>query len=375
MSALKALSMEENVKAIAAAVSIELWQTRIRPVYRAFLFGFHDVPELSEDTVAPLCGDSDWLCGLGQIALELLAIISRSLVDGDEVSDQDTQGKTQEDSTEIDDSVWPPVKEDFILKRLVEKAPRVNRGALDLHRAVVCASLLSDNLSSLSAVISGFYDTFLQSSLFTEASSTPSNTARQREFVERAIVIRATRTTGGLGLIGPVLDSLELAEIDTIATIWGISTEYVRTTFLLTMYELGKDAMVEDLVTSNAQYIDVDRFVQGGIDTSCRRLNGTLNVLRKNSEKRHVIGLLDADTCQWLLERAQDSHSFLEQYGSKEEVGEVSLSLTHSFILRLLSLSLSAGAKATRVKIHSLSVLSGTLLKEQVEPPVANLLY
>ncbi len=62
--------------------------------------------------------------------------------------------------------------------------------------------------------------------------------------------------------------------------------------------------------------------------------------------------------CEWIRERAEKSQplAVLERLS-------VPLSHTHLFILRLLNLCATAPGSTTRVKIHSLSVLSGTLLR------------
>jgi len=78
-----------------------------------------------------------------------------------------------------------------------------------------------------------------------------------------------------------------------------------------------------------------------------------------SSEMRDTMGLLDADLCEWIRQRAQRSKPLMEVSSLDIPVGN-----THLFALRLLSMSASADVDTSlRVKIHSMVVLSGTLVK------------
>ena len=59
---LRPLDSEGEIYAnLIVAVIDEVWQAHLHPVYRAILFGFDDIPEIFEDTLAPLCMDHGWL--------------------------------------------------------------------------------------------------------------------------------------------------------------------------------------------------------------------------------------------------------------------------------------------------------------------------
>jgi hypothetical protein len=157
------------------------------------------------------------------------------------------------------------------------------------------------------------------------------------------------------------MDHYDLGEIETLAVFWGIEVRDVRTIFLLAMYELGKDSVVDSLVTKSAQKMDLNRFVEDGLGIVCRRLNYILNV-KRSPRVRKVMGLLDADTCEWIREHAELSIPLIDERTDADSEG-ITLLSTHLLVLRLLSFSSAMGAKAISVKIHSLSVLSGTVMK------------
>ena len=126
------------------------------------------------------------------------------------------------------------------------------------------------------------------------------------------------------------------------------------------MYELGNDAVVDTLVTKSAQKIDLSRFVEDGLGIVCRRLNRVLNGNR-SPQVRKIMGLLDADTCEWLREHAELSVPLIDE--GAEGTCEIPLKNTHQLTLRILGFSSAMGAKTVSAKIHSLSILSGTLMK------------
>ena len=85
----------------------------------------------------------------------------------------------------------------------------------------------------------------------------------------------------------------------------------------------------------------------------------------KTRHMREVMGVLDADLCDWIQQQAAMADESPVWEFPEPLVG---LNMTHVLALRLLSLSKTANVDTTlRVKIHSLAVLSGTLLKEVEE--------
>ena len=343
--------MDEDApyKAITGAVRLEVWQTCIRPFFRALFFGFHDVHNLLEEVIGPLFLDREWLRLFGKIGLEVLSLLYRSCW-----GDCRTL-MIQADVYVESSGTWPPVKEDIILKRLVESSRGPDSSALDLHRAILCGFMVSENYESLAVCINGFYDAFLPSSILDPSTCLGGDAETQMDFLEQASISQANRVTKE-----DVLDQYDLGEIETLAQLWGIEVRDVRTIFLLAMYELGNDAVVDTLVTKSAQKIDLSRFVEDGLGIVCRRLNRVLNGNR-SPQVRKIMGLLDADTCEWLREHAELSVPLIDE--GAEGTCEIPLKNTHQLTLRILGFSSAMGAKTVSAKIHSLSILSGTLMK------------
>lgn len=351
VEALSHLDEDGPYKALAGAVRREVWQTCFRPVFRALFFGFHDEHQVLEDVISSLIGDFEWLRSFGKTSLQLLSLLYRSCW-----GDAPTHFKHEINENIESSNTWPPVKEDFILKRLVETSRCPNSTALDLHRAIICGCMVSEDYENLAGCINGFYDAFLPNAISEPSSSHGGDPEKQMEFLEQASIGQASRLTKDA-----IIDRYDLGEIETLAELWGIEVRDVRTIFLLAMYELGKDAVVDSLVTKSAQKMDLNRFVEDGLGIVCRRLNYILNV-KRSPHVRKVMGLLDADTCEWVREHAELSIPLIDER-TDATIESIPLSSTHLFVLRLLSFSSAMGAKAMSVKIHSLSILSGTVMK------------
>merc|ERR1712238_639342 len=114
-----------------------------------------------------------------------------------------------------------------------------------------------------------------------------------------------------------------------------------------TMYEMGKDNMVDDLINIGRQ-VKVSQFIDNAVDIVCVRLNTTLTLMKKVKEYRGVIGMLDADTCHWVKEKA----------GIAIQGRPRPLENTHSLILRIMRLD-----SESKSQVHALSIMSGTLLR------------
>jgi hypothetical protein len=339
-------SLEDD--ATAGAVRHEVWQTCIRPVFRAFLFGFDDVQEIQQEVYSPLMENKDWMVRVGKAGLSFLSLIERP----ESASTYYLEQALTETRTG-----WPAVETDPVLQRLAEKVRPVNQNALNVHRVILSGCMVSSDVATLSECVDGFYEAFV--SLLQPTAPPGGDTDKQMEFLEQAIIGRAET------LEKPVLDRFELDEIETLALLWSIDVRDVRTIFLLAMYELGKDAVVDELLThmSSQRGMDLTRFLEDGIGLVCRRLHQVLHV-KRSRETRTLLGMLDADTTEWIRTAAEGTVSLLEDDHGDRVVLNVPLQLTHFFVLRLMSVAVSHADKETRVKLHSLSILSGTLLKE-----------
>jgi hypothetical protein len=347
--ALQSLSIREDLKSLTAAVRLEVWQTRIRPIFRATLFGWHDVQEVSEHIVAPLTQQTAWLKEFGRLALEILTLLMQIPWSDSMNTFEPTLEAVREGET------WPPVKPDFILERLVQRSREIDRSALDMHRVVICALRVSDHMQVVVNCVPSFHQAFESTSLYEPVAPATSHVVEQQKtFLEDAIILYAQKYSG------PVLETLKLGEIEILGGIWKFDMKAIRTTFFLAMYEFGKDRLVDELLTKSASLLNVPRLVEEGVDIACRRLNDVLHSKRKQSPGvQKVMSELDADLCSWVRERAEKSKSMVVFSNL-----QVPLEITHLFVLRLLSLSQTEQVdKEVRVRIHSMVVLSGQIVK------------
>lgn len=384
-------SGEEYQGAVTAAVCIELWQTRIRPVYRALLFGFDDVPELSEDIVAPLCLDLNWMGELSDVSLVVLSLLGQSA--GESATDQTSEdplsaaaatvtnaatfalqklfGDDNAEENENNNSaemntrnnIWPKNRDDIILRNLISRARPATPVSLDIHRAIVCAAKLTDDLASLSYCVPTFADMFLQGSLFEEMSAPTEFSELQEEFINDVVLKKALKAEGTL------IDQTELEELETLAYAWGVERIRLRAQFLLHMYDAGKDHMISDLANMSNEQLDYPLVVEGGLEIACARLSRILIELKRAKIFRSILAMLDAETCKWIKKEAEKAADHLitsTEYDIDDDDDfqwqSPPLSSTHALVLRLLRMSSSVGDSNSSQKAHSLSILSGSLL-------------
>lgn len=349
--AIQAIDLAKQ-KCLAYAVVLDVWQKQIRPIYRAMLLGFDDVHEISSEVITPLLNESSWLTTFSKSASQILKRLAEIQFTTDEQINQWTSGVVEDSST------WPPVRECFLLQRLVARNRPVDRGALEAHQTLVYALRINNDVQKLTECIPSFYHLFLSDALFNEVFWTEKIEEKQHEFMQDSIVVFAK------SYHGPSMDTLNMGDIDALADLWDFDRINVNTLFLLSMYEFGKDAAVDELLTKSSSHISVEHFVDEGLDIMCRRLNNLLNV-NPSDEIKDIMGTLDADICEWVKEKAEQSEPLLNAKF------DVKIGSTHLFGLRLLSLAASADvSKAERIQIHSLIVLSGTIVKvlESVAP-------
>lgn len=331
--------------ALALALSLHVWQTCVSAVYKAQLVGFDDIHELSEEVFAPLFFDEEWLDGFGRIALRVLHVLRNPWPnDGARVLDI---GKAEANS-------WPPLRPDHILCSIVERANRVDQSALDIHMAAVITLLVSRDSESLVRCIPGIYDCFDAGSLSMPMVQSEDLQPHWFSFIEDAVLSKARLYEGAQ------LESVSLEEVETLCKLWGFDVNDAHTLFLLAMYEVGKDRLVDELLSRGPTLMNARRFVEGGVDIACRRIHAFLSGKEMQSEAmRETLGVLDAELCEWIKTRARMSLPSTPVLHAYVSVGQ-----THLFALRLLSLSASSDVDTSlRVKIHSMVVLSGTLVK------------
>ena len=360
--ALSGMDESEMYRPLATAVRLEVWQKCIRPVFRALFFGFDEVHEISSDVFHDLFGQPDWIRTVGKTALLILRLLAK--LDTADVS-SNRKAQIPDDG---DRNGWPGTRQDLILQHVLEKSRPVVGSAIDMHRAVVSGAIVSNDYASLAECLHGFYESFEHGALWNVGQGASGDGNVQMVFLERAIVSHARD-------FAPNATQLELDEMETLAVLWSIDVRDVRTIFLLAMYEYGKDAMLEDFWSSpgSRNGVDLGRFVEDGVALVCRRFHFILHE-RRSPSIRAVLSLLDAETLEWVADQADFSVSLLDEEEEMtsprrgtRQVLDVPLAVSHIMVLRLLSMGSALGAaipQETSLKLHSLSVLSGTLKRE-----------
>jgi hypothetical protein len=338
----------DDYNLLVAALSLEIWQ-RCAVVFRAQLFGWEDNQEIGEDNLSSLLQNKDWFVPFGRIALKFLRVL-RS-IDFDIAS-----ALTFATPTENKTATWPQVRPDVSLSRVVRRLFAVDKSALDTHCVVICALLVSSNVTALVKCVPSIYDCFLPTSFSKPFASDPDVSHLRAAFVEDAIVTRAN--------VWPnvVVEQFNLQEIETLAHVWLIDPKSVRSQFLLAMYELEKDNCVDDLLTRNVSQIDSRLFVEHGVDIACRRLNEYLSGKRMSAtDRRNVMGVLDADLCEWIETRANEGRWLVNGLPPSR----IHISGTNVLIMRLLSMSTSSNVDPSlRANINSIMLLCNLLVKE-----------
>lgn len=334
---LKGLS--DGHQKIFDAIVLEIWNTQIRPIYCAILFGFEMTHELNEDIVAPLLQESGWFYGVNKIALEMFLLLETSV-------DRET-----EDSTlEVEESTrWPPLQEDFVMQRhLKQAAVPLNKTSLEVHKGVICAIQLSDDLRMLPQCVPSYESLFSKGSLHEQYSPNPEANEYQIDFIKSCSFRKATIS------IGPVIVEDDLEELVSLGRSWGVEKSQVFSLFLLSMYKIGKDDMIEDLFLRSSRLLDVSSFLAGAMPLVCVRLNAAVTMLRKTRQCRSILAMLDADTCEWVKEQAEAS----AKEKSIMEGDMVPLESTHSLITRMIRMN-----AVNKIDAYALNGMCGTLVK------------
>ncbi|KAL7473567.1 hypothetical protein ACHAXS_014010 [Conticribra weissflogii] len=336
----------DNTASFTLAVLVEVYQSRIRPVCRAMIFGFDDVHELSQDVVLPLINDPSWKRGFFMSAKTILSMISKC--------ESATMASSLISSTYDDtgQEMWPPLREDPVLKGLESKVRRVHPSSVELHHAVIFAAPMLNDTRSLEAIIPSFSDLFLLGSLSLEIPPMPQGTDLQRNMIDEAILEQATSTSNF------IIDRFDFHDIEWVAKAWGFDSKYVHTRYMVEMIRLGKDSCVDNLMGSCIHSLDKELFVDEIRGVLCVRLDAIIASLKKSRNYRGVVSLLDADTSRYVRDIAAKFTP-----SKRENHAPVSLVTTHSLMMRTQSMCEDIDDVGKRKDIDALCVMSGTLLK------------
>jgi len=328
------------------AALVEVYQSRIRPVCRAMIFGFDDVHELSQDVVLPLINDPLWIRDFSTITKMILSMISTC------ESATMVSSSISSSATDTEHEMWPPLREDPVLKSLESKRRSVHPSSVDLHHAVIFAVPLMNDTKSLEAIIPSFFDLFLLGSLSLEMPPMPQGTDQQRTMIDEAILVQATKASNS------IIDRFDFEDIEWVAKAWGLDSKYVHTRYFVEMIRLGKDSSIDDLLGSCINSLDKELFVNEVREILCVRLDATIASLKKSRNYRIVVSLLDADTSRYV-------HDIAAKFtpSKSENYAPVSLFTTHSLVMRTQSMCEDIDDEVKRKDIDALCLMSGTLLK------------
>lgn len=353
VSALRSLRGGEGLPlSVISAVRVELWQVHIRPVYRAIFFGFDEVSELSEDIMVPLCLNNDWLRGLSKIANEVIGLVeSTDRNDGSAINNYE-----DEMGTKHSDGWYLNHDDDFLLLNICKRTPVVERSALELHRGIVAAMLLCDNLELISQCLPTSGDIFLQPSLFKGFNESQMEQGGRMNVIDEILLKSAQQTKAPINF-------KQLNKVIELGERWGITSITICTRFVLAIYRVGKDAMVEDALSDDCQ-LDVELFVKSGVEIASVRLHVLVGTLKRVRKLRPIMAQLDADTCEWSKQMAEES-KHLQEYSELVGADPPSLAMTHEFLMRLVQFSFMMGPnnRADAEMAGALSAFSDSLIK------------
>lgn len=339
--ALSALRSVDDAS-LLSAICQEIWNSYLRPVYRGVLFGFHEAHELCEEIISPLCDDSSWFGSLNRLSTELI-VLMRSTIDG--------LSQGFEDIMEDKSGLWPPLQTDIILESLVKRSGSLDDSSLEMHSAAICAIQLTDSMEPLTLCFPTLDFLFLRESFSTHERVTIAPNDEQTVFIDDALKRKAARFEG------KTVSYADLDDIVTLGRAWGMDKSQILTEYLLVMYEVGKDDMIQHLITST-RLIEVERFQDGAMSIACVRLQAALTALKKSKQYRSVLAMLDADTCEWVKEQAEISVAENPNniYTHDSSNCLIPLLNTKELILRIKRMS-----PANRIDANALSTMCETL--------------
>ena len=234
---------------------------------------------------------------------------------------------------------------------MAAKFKSVCLSSAELHHTILFAYGLTRDMNALESMSPSVSRLFTASSLFLETRSATEASTQNYELVDRLLIEHTKK------LVGPIVDRIELADIELVGKSIGIDAKYVRTRFFVEAYRYGKDSSIDDLLASNIAYLDKQLFLDEIVHIICERLDSTISSLKKSKSYRGVVSVLDANTIRWV--REETSH----EASAQNNQAPVSLIATQSLVTRIQSMSQSVSDEILERKISDLSVMSAALLK------------
>ena len=304
-----------------------------------------------------------WRHQLNHLSFGLISIIA-DVIAVNKSKDNNATASSMENTDTRFLSNWPKSGNDVILNHICRRAGmNLYESSLNLHKAIIMATHVNDDFTDLPYCFPNFEESFLDTSLFDDVREEPSDDSGNED--KNKYILDATRKKAEL-IDGSSVQESDLKELILLGEYWQMEHRQIITQFILCAYEVGKDSMVDNLLnTLILQHgLDMSRFLKGSIEISCIRLNATIFAVKKMKQYRGILGMLEADTCQWVKELADTAikdrpamKAFMKDNGTP------SLDGTHMLVLKILRMDTGTN----RSEAHALSVLSGTLLRAMQE--------
>jgi hypothetical protein len=334
----------ENANQFGLATLLEIWQSRIRPVCQAVMFGFDTVDELSQEVFSSLIEDRVWLSEFTSHARTILGMMVEC------TSGNPTPHTSDENTFSQNSEMWPPLRECPILSALVSKLRPPKSSSVVLHHIVTFTFEMTHDIDSIASAVPSFTRLFSIGSLFSEMPPMPKESIEQRGLIDQAIVVRARNSSSN-----PVIDNFDcVRDVELVGKAFGLDSKYARTRYLIEIIRLGRDTSINDLLGASSASLMKPLFIEEVVRILCARLHGIISSLKRTKQYRGVVSRLDADASNWVKEQAE---YFTSQ---DDEHAPVSLITTHSLILRVRSM---AANDTNWEQMNSLSLISETLLK------------
>lgn len=249
----------------------------------------------------------------GRMALQILALVDAIPFHAGHMREQTELQPEQS----IGEAVWPPLKPDHFLSVSMTKARKVEPSSVEMHTIIICAMLFSNDTGVLSECIPGLTMSFQDNSIFNATTNPPTRDSRQEEFLLSAVVDFAQNFDSG-----PIDSFACLQELNVLATRWAFDQAWLQTSFLIAMYELGKDTVVDDLMTAAVSHVLPSQLIVGGVNIVCRRLDFFLSRAKSKGEARNILGLLDAELCDWIHQRSKFSQPLVTSFAYEVGLGK-----------------------------------------------------
>lgn len=248
------------------------------------------------------------------------------------------------------------LQEDIVIKNYFTRIRSIAKSSIEVHKGILTALALTpdeDDISMLQGCIPSYDDLFLKYSFYQEFHIEIEPNEYQHEFINSALRRHAINAKG------PTIHHNDIEGILSLGRSWGMHKGLILTQFIPLMYEIGKDDIIEEMVSTTQRILDMPYFIVGGIMISCVRLNAAVKVLKKAKHHRSLLAMLDADTCQWVKEEAKKAiyeKPDLRGIGSDGKLP--SIVKTNAMILQMLRMTV-----LNQSQTQALSIMSGTLLK------------